>query len=71
MPTVLTSELVEVADVVVTMGCGETCPYFPGKRDLDWVVNDPAGQDREMVQGIVSEIDVAPRKLTGYDRRHL
>jgi arsenate reductase len=63
VPTLLTSELVEVADVVVTMGCGETCPIFPGKRYLDWVVDDPAGQDRETVRTIVNDIDARVRQL--------
>ena len=63
VPTLLTSELVEVADVVVTMGCGETCPFFPGKRYLDWVVDDPAGQNRETVRRIVEDIDVRVREL--------
>lgn len=63
VPTLLTSELVSVADVVVTMGCGETCPFFPGKRYLDWVVEDPAGQDRETVRRIVDDIDQRVRGL--------
>lgn len=63
VPTLLTSDLVEVADVVVTMGCGETCPFFPGKRYLDWVIDDPAGQDREKVRRIVDDIDVRVRAL--------
>ncbi len=63
VPTLLTSELVSVADVVVTMGCGETCPFFPGKRYLDWVVEDPAGQDRETVRRIVDDIDTRVREL--------
>ncbi len=62
-PTLLTANLVEVADVVVTMGCGETCPFFPGKRYLDWVVDDPADQDRETVRRIVDDIDVRVRGL--------
>lgn len=57
VPTLLTSQLVSVADVVVTMGCGETCPFFPGKRYLDWEVEDPAGQDRDTVQRIVDDIE--------------
>ncbi len=57
IPTLLTSQLVSVADVVVTMGCGETCPFFPGKRYLDWEVEDPAGQDRDTVQRIVDDIE--------------
>jgi arsenate reductase (thioredoxin) len=65
VPTRLTTELVEVADVVVTMGCGETCPYVPGKRYLDWTVDDPAGQDRETVERIVTDIDQRVRALLG------
>ena len=63
VPTLLTSELVEVADVVVTMGCGETCPFFPGKRYLDWKVEDPAGQDEAAVRRIVDDIDERVRAL--------
>lgn len=62
-PTLLTRELVQVADVVVTMGCGETCPVFAGKRYLDWVIEDPAGRDRETVRRIVAEIDGRVREL--------
>ena len=43
-PKILTTEAVEASDVVITMGCGDTCPFFPGKRYLDWVLEDPAGQ---------------------------
>ncbi|MHB1087847.1 MAG: arsenate-mycothiol transferase ArsC [Acidimicrobiales bacterium] len=57
VPTLLSAELVGTADVVVTMGCGETCPYFPGKEYLDWEVEDPAGQDREAVLRIVDDIE--------------
>ncbi len=46
VPKVLTTEAVQESDVVVTMGCGDTCPYFPGKRYEDWVLDDPAGQGR-------------------------
>ena len=49
-PTLLDLDLVEAADVVVTMGCGETCPVFPGKRYEDWPVDDPAGQDLDTVR---------------------
>ncbi len=63
VPTLLTSGLVEVADVVVTMGCGETCPFFPGKRYLDWKVEDPAGQDEAAVRRIVDDIDERVRAL--------
>jgi arsenate reductase len=57
VPTMLLPELVEGADVVVTMGCGETCPVFPGTRYEDWAVDDPAGQDLETVRSIVDDID--------------
>jgi len=62
-PTRLTAGVVENADVVVSMGCGETCPIFPSKRYLDWDVEDPAGRDRETVRHIVDEIDRRVRKL--------
>jgi arsenate reductase len=51
-PKVLTPEAVEVSDVVVTMGCGDTCPVLPGKRYLDWELADPAGQGIEAVRPI-------------------
>jgi len=63
VPTRLTRDVVETADVVVTMGCGESCPVFPGKRYLDWTVDDPAGADRETVRRIVDEIDSRVRDL--------
>ncbi len=63
VPTLLTADLAEVADVVVTMGCGETCPFFPGKRYLDWEVEDPAGQDLEATRRIVDDIDARVRRL--------
>ncbi len=63
VPALLTPDLVGVADVVVTMGCGEACPFFPGKRYLDWVVDDPAGRDLETVRHIVGEIDARVRAL--------
>lgn len=65
VPTLLTTELVGIADVVVTMGCGETCPFFPGKRYLDWEVEDPAGQDRDSVQRIVRDIEERVLGLLG------
>lgn len=55
-PKVLTNEAVEVSDVVVTMGCGDTCPYYPGKRYEDWVLDDPAGRGVEAVRPIRDEI---------------
>ena len=56
-PKLLTYERVQNADVVVTMGCGETCPVLPGKRYEDWALDDPNGQDLVTVQRIVEEID--------------
>ncbi|WP_448630305.1 arsenate reductase ArsC [Cellulomonas soli] len=55
-PKVLTTEAVKDSDVVVTMGCGDTCPYFPGKRYEDWVLEDPAGQGVEAVRPIRDQI---------------
>ena len=55
-PKVLTTEAVRDSDVVVTMGCGDTCPIFPGKRYEDWVLDDPAGQGLEVVRPIRDEI---------------
>ena len=55
-PKLLTDSAVEQADVVITMGCGDTCPFFPGKRYEDWVLDDPAGQDIEAVRPIRDEI---------------
>ncbi|GAB3777689.1 arsenate reductase ArsC [Nocardioides ungokensis] len=55
-PKVLTTEAVQESDVVVTMGCGDECPYFPGKRYEDWLLDDPAGQGIEAVRPIRDEI---------------
>ena len=55
-PKVLTPEAVEASDVVVTMGCGDACPVFPGKRYLDWQLDDPAGKGVEAVRPIRDEI---------------
>lgn len=55
-PKVLTTEAVEVSDVVITMGCGDVCPIFPGKRYEDWVLQDPAGQGVEAVRPIRDQI---------------
>ncbi len=55
-PKVLTTEAVHASDVVITMGCGDACPYFPGKRYLDWTLADPAGQGVEAVRPIRDEI---------------
>jgi protein-tyrosine-phosphatase len=55
-PKVLTPESVQASDVVITMGCGDACPYYPGKRYEDWVLDDPAGQGIEPVRVIRDEI---------------
>ncbi|MFI8320967.1 arsenate reductase ArsC [Streptomyces sp. NPDC085529] len=55
-PKVLTPEAVQASDYVITMGCGDACPYFPGKTYLDWVLEDPAGQGVEAVRPIRDEI---------------
>ena len=74
-PKILTTEAVQASDVVITMGCGDTCPYFPGKRYLDWVLEDPAGQGvasvrpirneiKARVLGLLGELGVAPVELS-------
>jgi protein-tyrosine-phosphatase len=55
-PKILTTEAVKESDVVITMGCGDTCPFFPGKRYEDWVLEDPAGQGIDSVRPIRDEI---------------
>ncbi len=55
-PTVLTTDAVEVSDLVITMGCGDACPVLPGKRYLDWDLDDPAGQGIDAVRPIRDEI---------------
>jgi len=62
-PKVLTPDAVEASDVVITMGCGDACPVFPGKRYLDWPLEDPAGQGVESVRPIRDEIEVRVRGL--------
>lgn len=72
VPKVLTTEAVQSSDVVITMGCGDACPYFPGKRYLDWQLDDPAGQGvdavrpireeiEQRVKGLLAELGVEPR----------
>jgi protein-tyrosine-phosphatase len=67
-PKILTDEDVKASDYVITMGCGDACPYYPGKTYLDWVLTDPAGQGidtirpirdeiRGLVEGLIAEID--------------
>jgi arsenate reductase (thioredoxin) len=62
-PKALTDEAVREADVVVTMGCGDACPVYPGKRYLDWDLADPAGRDLETVRAIRDEIDARVQAL--------
>jgi arsenate reductase len=62
-PKPLTDEAVRAADAVVTMGCGDACPIYAGKRYLDWELPDPAGQDLEAVRSIRDEIDVRVQAL--------
>ncbi|MEW2297727.1 arsenate reductase ArsC [Streptomyces sp. NPDC006743] len=63
VPKVLTVEAVQACDVVITMGCGDTCPVFPGKRYLDWQFPDPAGQGVDAVRPIRDEIEKRIRGL--------
>ena len=62
-PKPLTDETAQVADIIVTMGCGDTCPYYPGKRYLDWDLEDPAGKPVDSVRPIVDDIDRRVRSL--------
>ena len=64
-PKVLTSEAVQASDVVITMGCGDVCPVFPGKRYQDWALDDPAGQGIESVRPIRDEIRARVERLLG------
>ena len=70
-PKVLTTEAVQASDYVITMGCGDACPIFPGKKYLDWALEDPAGQGvdavrpirdeiRGLIEGLIAEIDALP-----------
>ena len=63
VPTRLDADLLQAADVVVTMGCGETCPVLPGKRYEDWPVDDPAGQDLDTVRRILEDVEARVRAL--------
>ncbi|WP_427018262.1 FAD-dependent oxidoreductase [Pseudarthrobacter sp. P1] len=62
-PKPLTDDVVRAADVVVTMGCGDSCPIYPGKRYLDWTIEDPAGQDLNGARQIRDDIDLLVRGL--------
>jgi arsenate reductase len=64
-PKPLTDEVVRAADVVITMGCGDACPIYPGKKYEDWELDDPAGQDLETVRRIRDELDERVQTLIG------
>lgn len=64
-PKLLTPEAVQASDVVITMGCGDACPYYPGKRYEDWVLDDPAGQGVEAVRPIRDDIRRRVTELLG------
>jgi len=75
VPTILTDESVEASDYVITMGCGDTCPLFPGRMYLDWPLDDPAGKGvddvrpirdeiRRKVESLIAEIDAGTHSLT-------
>ena len=65
VPKPLTDEIVRAADLVITMGCGDSCPIYAGKRYEDWVLEDPAGRDLATVRRIRDEIDDRVRLLVG------
>ncbi len=65
LPKPLTDDAVRAADVVITMGCGDACPFYPGKRYLDWEPEDPAGKDVDTVRRIRNDIDGRVRGLLG------
>ncbi|MGO2748104.1 arsenate reductase ArsC [Microbacterium sp.] len=64
-PKVLTTDAVQASDVVITMGCGDACPIFPGKRYEDWELDDPAGQGLDAVRPIRDDIRARIEKLVG------
>jgi protein-tyrosine-phosphatase len=64
-PKPLTDEVVKAADAVITMGCGDACPIYPGKRYEDWELEDPDGKDLETVRRIRDEIDQRVQRLIG------
>ena len=65
LPKPLTDDVVRAADVIVTMGCGDACPVYPGKRYEDWAVDDPSGQDLGTVRRIRDELDARVTALVG------
>jgi protein-tyrosine-phosphatase len=62
-PKPLTDDVVRAADVVISMGCGDACPVYPGKRYLDWELTDPAGRTAEQIRPIRDDIDSRVRAL--------
>lgn len=62
-PKVLTTDAVQLSDVVITMGCGDECPFYPGTRYIDWKLDDPAGQGVDAVRPIRDEIDRRVQEL--------
>ena len=64
-PKLLTDEVVRAADVVITMGCGDACPVYPGRRYEDWALEDPDGQDLDTVRQIRDDLDGRIRVLVG------
>lgn len=62
-PKILTADAVQASDVVITMGCGDTCPFFPGKSYRDWVLDDPAGKGLEAVRPIRDQIRARVEEL--------
>ncbi|KAJ5335760.1 uncharacterized protein N7487_002243 [Penicillium crustosum] len=69
-PKILTADAVQASDVVITMGCGDVCPFFPGKRYLDWQLDDPAGQGLQSVRTIRDEIRQRVERLITELRTH-
>ena len=65
VPKLLTDDAVQESDVVITMGCGDACPFYPGTRYEDWALEDPAGQDLAMVRGVRDEIRRRVEALIG------
>lgn len=63
IPKILSTDEVKASDVVITMGCGDACPVFPGKRYLDWELTDPAGKDLAVVRDVRNDIDQRVRAL--------
>ncbi|MCL7366762.1 MULTISPECIES: arsenate reductase ArsC [Streptomyces] len=69
-PKILTAEALQASDVVITMGCGDTCPVFPGTRYLDWALDDPAGQSIDAIRPIRDEIAQRVRSMLTELRTH-